>query len=120
MMKSKSITESKSFDFALKIILLYKQLIANKSEYILSKQILRSGTSIGANVAEAMGGYSTNDFRFKISLAYKEAKETEYWLKLLEASQYLTNQETHFLLKDVDELLRLLGSTLLTINNSKS
>jgi four helix bundle protein len=117
-MKSKSITESKSFDFALQIILIYKHLIANKNEYTLSKQILRSGTSIGANVAEAIGGYSKNDFKFKISLAYKEAKETEYWLKLLESSQYLTTQEAHVLLIDVDELLKLLGSTLLTINKA--
>lgn len=98
--------------------MIYKHLITNKNEYIVSKQILRSGTSIGANVAEAIGGYSKNDFKFKISLAYKEAKETEYWLKLLEASQFLTTQETFVLLKDVDELLRLLGSTLLTINKA--
>ena len=119
-MKTKSITESKSFDFALKIILIYKQLVKINNEYTLSKQILRSGTSIGANVAEAIGGFSKNDFKFKISLAYKEAKETEYWIKLLEASHYLTNKEANVLLTDLDELLRLLGSTLLTISNKKA
>lgn len=119
-MKTKSITESKSFDFALKIILIYKQLVKINNEYTLSKQILRSGTSIGANVAEAIGGFSKNDFKFKISLAYKEAKETEYWIKLLEASHYLTNMEAKVLLTDLDELLRLLGSTLLTLSNNKT
>jgi four helix bundle protein len=119
-MKTKSITETKSFDFALKIILTYKQLVKINNEYTLSKQILRSGTSIGANVAEAIGGFSKNDFKFKISLAYKEAKETEYWIKLLEASHYLTNMEANVLLTDLNELLKLLGSTLLTLSKNKA
>ena len=76
----------KTFDFALKVISLYKHLVSEK-EYVLSKQILRSGTSVGANVEEAVGGHSKKDFIAKMVIAYKEARETRYWLRLLERSQ---------------------------------
>lgn len=78
----KNIIQEKSFCFALRIIKLYKYLKDNKNEYVLSKQLLRSGTSIGANIDESIGGQSKNDFVSKISVAYKEARETLYWLKL--------------------------------------
>ena len=113
-MKTQSITETKSFDFALKIIKVYEKLVAEKHEYTLSKQLLRSGTSIGANVAEAIGGYSKNDFKFKISIAHKEARETAYWIKILAASQHISLIEEINLTQDVIELIKLLSSTLLT------
>ena len=87
-MKEKSIVE-RTFDFSLLIIELYKFLIENKKEYVMSKQLLRSGTSIGANTTEAQAAQSKKDFISKMSIASKEARETEYWIKLLKASNYL-------------------------------
>ena len=81
-----NVVVQKSFDFALRIIKLYKYLLENKKETILSKQILRAGTSIGANIEEAQGAQSKADFFAKISIAYKEARETAYWLRLLHAA----------------------------------
>ncbi|MEN6623665.1 MAG: four helix bundle protein, partial [Smithella sp.] len=82
--------EQRSFEFALNIIELYKHLNSNK-EYIISKQLLRSGTSIGANIQEAQAAQSRNDFISKMSIASKEARETKYWLRLLDLSGYLNN-----------------------------
>ncbi len=78
-----NIIQQKSFVFAIRIINLYKHLTVQKKEYVLSKQILRSGTSIGANIEESIGGRSDKEFLFKLEIAYKEARETVYWLKLL-------------------------------------
>lgn len=74
---------TKSYNFALRIVILYKELCENKKEFVLSKQLLRSGTSIGANLEETMGGQSKKDFLAKITIAYKEARETHYWIRLL-------------------------------------
>ena len=117
-MRTQSITETKSFDFALNIIQVYEKIVSEKHEYTLSKQLLRSGTSIGANVSEAIGGYSKNDFRFKISIAHKEARETAYWIKLMAASHYISPTEEFNLIQDVNELIKLLSSTLLTTKQS--
>ncbi len=108
-MKSENIIQQKSFDFAVKIINLYKHLTNEKKEFILSKQLIRSGTSIGANTEEAIGGQSTRDFIAKISISYKEARETVYWLKLLKATNYLTPDEADGLIADADELCRIIG-----------
>lgn len=86
---------SKSFAFALRIVKLYKYLCDEKKEYVMSKQILRSGTSIGANVAEAEWAVSRKDFRSKMYIAFKENVETMYWLDLLAASEYLTEEQYH-------------------------
>ena len=83
-----NIIQQKSFTFAVKIIELYKYLVEVKKEYILSKQLLRSGTSIGANIEEALGGQSKKDFISKLSIAYKETRETKYWLSLLKETKY--------------------------------
>jgi len=109
----------KSYAFALRIIKIYQHLNFEKREFILSKQLLRSGTSIGANVAEANGGISTADFSAKISIAYKESLETKYWLSLLKDAGYLEETATNSVIKDVDELSRILFSILKTtrINN---
>lgn len=79
-MKTDNIVIDKSYKFAIRIVKLYQFLVSEHNEYILSKQILRSGTSIGANVEEAIGGQSSKDFKAKLSIAYKEARETKYWL----------------------------------------
>ena len=102
--------ERKSFAFSVRIVRLYKHLTQNRHEFVLSKQILRSGTSIGANVSEAEYAQSKPDFYSKMSIALKEASETEYWLRLLYAGEYLSNTEFESLSKDVNELIRLLIS----------
>ena len=105
-----SIIANKSYDFAIKIVKLYKDLIREKKEYVLGKQILRSGTSIGANVEEALGGQSRNDFYAKICISYKEARETHYWLRLLTDTDIINKERSELMIKDCDELLKILGS----------
>jgi len=109
-----SVIVDKSFDFAERIVKLYKYLINEKKEYILSKQILRCGTSIGANVSEAHGSISTSDFSNKISIAYKETKETDYWLRLLHRTNYINDKMFNSLLNDIDELSKILFSIIKT------
>lgn len=118
LMKENIIRE-KSYKFALRIIKLYRYLIKEKKEYILSKQILRSGTSIGANVEEAIGGYSDKDFIAKLSLAYKEARETKYWINLLIDSNYLELKITESLLEDCEEICKIIGSIQITCKDKK-
>ena len=108
-----NIVAQKSYAFALAIIQLYK-LLVDKKEYVLSKQILRSGTSIGANVHEAVGGESKKDFIHKLGIAVKEARETSYWLNLLKDSDYLDSDEFNHLNNLCDELIRILNSIILT------
>ena len=105
----------KSFSFALRIVKLYQHLSEKKQEFVLSKQVLRSGTSIGANLEESRGARTPSDFQTKISIAYKEARETSYWLRLLFASKYLTERQFVSLHADCEELIRMLGSTQLTM-----
>lgn len=102
--------EEKSFAFSVRIVRLYKHLTQKRHEYVLSKQILRSGTSIGANISEAEYAQSKPDFYAKMSIALKEANETQYWLRLLYASEYINRTEFESLCRDVNELLRLLIS----------
>ena len=108
-MRSDNIIQVKSFQFALEIIRTVKLIQVEKKEYILTKQILRSGTSIGANVEEAIGGASKRDFYAKMHIAYKEARETGYWIRLLRESNIYCNEE---LQNKLEELLRILGSIL--------
>ena len=108
-------TEEKSFSFALRIIKLYQHLSDKEKELVLSKQVLRSGTSIGANVSESLGAQTPSDFQAKISIAYKEALETSYWLRLLNASKYITDKQFNSIYSDCSELIRILGSTQLTM-----
>ncbi len=100
----------KSKAFALRIIKLYKYLSENKKEYILSKQILRSGTSIGANAKEAANAQSKPDFYAKMYIAYKEANETEYWLELLHESGYIETKAFESMYSDCKELIKILAS----------
>ena len=116
-MKSENIIQQKTFAFAIRIVNVYKHLKAEKKEFVLSKQLLRSGTSIGANIEESIGGQSNKDFLSKISIAYKEARETVYWLKLLQATDYLSLQEAESLLSDAEEMCKIIGKIQLTIKN---
>ena len=107
-MKTDNIIVDKSKAFALRIIRLYKYLKNEKSEYVLSKQLLRSGTSIGANVKEAIRGQSRADFYAKLNISLKEASETEYWLELLHESEYIEEKAFNSIYADCQELIKLL------------
>ena len=119
-MKSHNIVQEKSYAFALRIIKLSRYLQSQHKEYILSKQILRSGTSIGANIEEAIGGHSEKDFLFKLGISYKEARETHYWLRLLHDSDYLKDSDFQSIIHDCQELLNLLGSIIKTLKSHQS
>ena len=109
---------SKSEDYAVRIVNLCKYLRHEKEEYVLSKQLLRSGSSIGANVAEAQRAQSRADFLSKMSIALKEANETMYWLRILYRTHYLTEREFVSMVNDTEELLRLLTSICKTVSVS--
>jgi four helix bundle protein len=113
-MKSENPIQTKSYAFALRIVKLYRYLCDEKKEFVLSKQIVWSGTSIGANVEEAIGGQSFKDFLSKMSIAYKEARETHYWLRLLRDSDILDNRQADAAIEDCKELLKLSGSIIRT------
>ena len=107
-----NIIEKKSFDFAIRIVRLYRYLCEKKKEFVLSKQLLRSGTSIGANIAEAQLAQSKADFVSKISIALKETTETKYWLRLLNATDYLSDIEIKTILADCVEIEKILTSII--------
>lgn len=104
----------KSKGFAIRIIRLYQYLCKTKREYVLAKQLLRCGTSIGANVREAQQGQSKKDFVAKMNIASKEAVETEYWLELLHETEYLTDEEFSSIHADCAEIIRLLVAIVKT------
>ncbi len=113
-----NIVQKKSYEFALEIIKLYKFLTQEKKEFILAKQILRCGTSIGANIEETIGSQSKKDFFSKITIAYKEARETHYWLRLLKDSDYIDEKKYNLLKDRIEELLRLITAIQKTIRKS--
>lgn len=115
-MKTDNLIVEKSKAFALRIIKLYQYLCSEKKEFVMSKQLLRSGTSIGANVKEAIRGQSKADFVSKMNISLKEASETEYWLELLHESNYLSDEQFNSIYMDCVELLKLLTAI---INSSK-
>jgi len=100
--------------FAVRIVRLYQFLCQEKKEYIMSKQLLRSGTSIGANAHEAFNGQSNKDFLSKMYIAYKEASETEYWLLLLQKTEYLTKNQGENIMADCVELKKILTAIIKT------
>ena len=108
----------KSKQFSLRIIKLYQFMMMEHKEYVLSKQLLRAGTSIGANVAEAEQAQSKADFISKISIALKEATETDYWIRLLNATDYLSNYEIKTILANCNELERILTAIIKSSKNS--
>ncbi|MBR5442375.1 MAG: four helix bundle protein [Clostridia bacterium] len=105
-----SVIEKKSFDFSVRVVNLYRYLTEDKKEFVLSKQILRSGTSVGANVSEGERGQSKADFYSKMSVALKEANETHYWLRLLYATEFITETQFLSLETDIKEIIALLTS----------
>ena len=109
--------KEKSFSFSIRIVKLYKYLTEEKSEYVLSKQLLRSGTSIGANVSESQAAQSAADFITKLHIAFKETLETKYWIELLVATNYLTEEQGNSLLKDCEEIGNLLASIIKTLKS---
>lgn len=115
---SEDIIKVKSFSFAIRIVNLYRTLVS-RNEYVMSKQVLRSGTSIGANVREAKNAESKADFIHKMGISQKEADETLYWLELLQATNYLSNEEFISLNNDGVEVLKLIKSIIITAKNNQ-
>jgi four helix bundle protein len=114
---SENVIEKKSYAFAINVVNAYKKL-ESRSEYVLSKQLLRSGTSIGANVMEGLRAQSRKDFISKMNIALKEANESEYWIRLLMDTGYLSKQEDKSLLDECKEVCRILSSIVRTANNN--
>ncbi|SHE72806.1 four helix bundle protein [Fodinibius roseus] len=108
----------KTYAFAVRIVQLHQSLAKEHQEYILSNQILKSGTSIGANAEEAVGAESKNDFKSKLSIAYKEGRETHYWLRLLRDTGFLNSHLAASLLSDCNEILKIIGSIIKTLKKS--
>ena len=104
--------EQKSFQFAIRIVRLYRYLRVSKKEFVLSKQLLRSGTSVGANIAEAQQAQSRADFAAKMNIALKETAETDYWMRLLHATEYLSDQEFQSLIRDCREIGKMLTAII--------
>ena len=117
MSKENNIARNKSKSFAVRIVNLYKHLCDEKKEYVLSKQVLRSGTSIGANLAEAEYAISEKEFLAKVYIALKESAETVFWLELLFQIEYITETEYHSINEDALALLKMLKATTKTLSN---
>jgi four helix bundle protein len=118
-MKKDSIVYTKAYSFAIRIVKAFQFLQENKKEFILSKQLLRCGTSIGANISEANGAISQNDFSAKMSIAYKECLEVKYWLSLLKDTDYIDEKMFNSMYADADEIGKILFSILKTTRISK-
>ena|SRR5258708_1508698 len=112
-----NVIKLKSFDFALRIVKLYQYLIEEKKEYILSKQLLRSGTAVGAMIRESEHAESKSDFIHKLSVGLKEANETEYWIELLHKSNFIDEKSFQSIQNDITELLKLLTAIIKTSKN---
>lgn len=115
---SNSIVFEKSKKFAIRIIKLYKYLYDEKKEFVLSKQLLRSGTSIGANIAEAICAFSKKDFLAKMYISFKECSESKYWLELLYETDYLTQSEFDSINADCTEIQKMLSSITKTLKDN--
>ncbi len=114
MLTKDTILYKKAFAFAVRVVKLHRHLVNEKREFVLSKQLLRSGTSIGANISEANAAISSADFSSRISIAYKESLEAKYWLSLLRETEFITEHARTSLHKDADELSRILFSIFRT------
>ena len=104
----------KTMDFSVRVVNLYRYLCSEKNEYIMSKQLLRCGTSIGANAHEAHNGQTKKDFLAKMYISFKEASETEYWIKLLTKTDFLTTEQSNSIIEDCVEIKRILTSIIKT------
>ena len=119
-MKVDNLIQVKSYDFALRIVKLSIYLSEKKKEYVLSKQILKSGTSIGANVEEALGAQSKADFICKLAIAYKEARETHYWIRILRDSKFISEKQSSSILNDIEEILKIIAKIQITLKKNSS
>lgn len=115
-----NVVKTKSFAFAVRVVKLYQHLCEQKKEFVLSKQLLRSGTSVGAMVREAEHAESKIDFKHKMSIAQKEINEVMYWLELLQATNYLSDEQFKSMHKDAEELIKLITSIIKTTKNNLS
>ena len=120
MSEKKSIIKDRSFAFAVRVIRLFQYLTEIKKEYVLSKQLLRSGTAIGALVREAQNAESTKDFIHKLGIAQKESDETIYWLELLKETEYINDKEFESINNEANELLKMLRSAIITSKKNNS
>ena len=118
-MKTENLILDKSFRFALRIMKLYAHLKRDKVERDLTLQLLRSGTSIGANVEEAVGGSSRKDFIYKLEIAYREARETKYWIRLFKEGGWLENKLATSFIEDSDEIMKILTAILRSTKSKK-
>jgi four helix bundle protein len=117
--KKEIILKTKSFDFAVRITRLYKYIVENKKEHVLSKQLLRSGTAIGALIREAQNAESKLDFIHKLAIAQKECDETIYWLELLRTTDFIIKKEFESINIDATALLKMIRSAILTVKKTK-
>ena len=115
-----SIVKNKSFQLAIRIVNLYKVLLSERKEFVMSKQLLRSGTSVGANVRESVNAQSTADFIYKLSISQKECDETLYWLELLKETDYITETEFTSMHNDATEILKIIRSIIITTKQKNS
>ena len=113
-----NILRHKTYSFALRVISVYKHIVAEHKEFVLSKQLLRAGTAPGALVRESEFAQSKPDFISKLSIALKEANETEYWISLLKDSDFISQEVAAPLLKDIDEIVRMLVASIKTTKNN--
>ncbi|HEY6172534.1 MAG TPA: four helix bundle protein [Candidatus Kapabacteria bacterium] len=120
MAQKTNIIQDKSYAFSIRIVKLYQYLTKTKKEKVLAVQILRSGTSVGANVEEAIGAFSIKEFNSKMGISYKEARETKYWLRLLRDTGYIESKPAESMLADCEELLKIMGSILKTGRQNKA
>jgi len=119
-MAKSNVLQEKSYNFAIRIVKLAQFLREKKSEYILSKQLIRSGTSIGANIEEASGAQSDSDFIAKLHISLKEAKESHYWIRLLRDTDFITQAQAESMLTDLNEIITLLTRSLKTLKSKKN
>ena len=120
MADKENIIQKKSYDFALNIINLVKHFPKTTEGYVISNQLIRSGTSVGANVEEAIAAFSKEDFAYKMNIALKEARESNYWLRIIRDSQIISNSNENQLITDSEEIIRILTSIVKTSQKSHS
>ena len=116
-LSNKSLAYNKAYKFAIRVVNAYKFLTQEKKEFVLAKQLLRSGTSVGANIAEANGAISDAEFSAKMSIAYKECLETKYWLSLLKDTDYIEEKAFDSIYQDADEIAKILFSIIKKMRN---
>lgn len=114
-MRQESLIKSRSFDFSVRIVNLYSVLTGTRKEFVMSKQLLRSGTSVGANVVEALSAFRQKDYAAKFSIARKEMAEAIYWLELLQRTDFLTEKEFNSINSDAVELMKMISATVITM-----